>query len=90
MLKFYENNKSIAITNAKSPIASAKPAPINAIRCTLSSIDGFLAIELIAELNILPIARAAPTKPNTIKPIAMYFSELGSIIYLQKNYYLNC
>jgi hypothetical protein len=48
-IKLYTKNKSSNdMRNAKSPIASASPAPINAPFINFSSVPGFLDIPLIS------------------------------------------
>lgn len=59
-----------------NPIASAKPAPINATLCNLSSRLGFLEIPCIKDAKILPTPIEAPIMPIAINPAPIYFKEV--------------
>ncbi len=69
----------MAITNAKSPIASIKPAPISAFLCKLSAAEGFLANPESNEENTKPTPIAAPAMPNAISPTPRYLYVDASI-----------
>jgi hypothetical protein len=75
----YLNNNKTAKMKAKRPIASAKPAPINALFVNSGSTEGFLDIALISAANMLPTPIAAPNMPIALSPIPIYFSASISI-----------